>query len=213
MKRLVSSLALVFAAAGVGAATLVGDATLHAPNDLTVVRDGAKTYEFLDLTSTYALPVATAIANHQAEGFRWANAAEMAVLLSAFEFSYTLVPGGVGPLTYHGSESWLTASWNLISRLGADPQGEISGAHYLGGFVDDMPIAGNSTYLYLNAVGVAEVVNDRHSFQAAGIGTFLVRDAAPVPEPGTVVLWLAAGAIFLLRSGLNRPTRVGAAGR
>ncbi len=209
MKKLASSLVLAFAAAGAGAATFVGDATLHSPNDLTVVRDGARIYEFLDLTSTYALPVATAIANHQAEGFRWANAAEMSALLSAFQYSYTLVPGDIGPIDYHGSELWLDASWSLISRLGSDPMGEVSGGHYFGGFINDMPVAGHSTYLYLNAVGVAKVANDQRSFQAAGIGTFLVRDAAPVPEPATAALWLAAGAIAALWLGVRRRKGVG----
>ena len=39
---------------------LIGNATLNAMNDLTVVRDGNVQYEFLDLTPTYGLSVASA---------------------------------------------------------------------------------------------------------------------------------------------------------
>ena len=146
-------------------ATLLGDATLYSPNDLTVVADGNTTFQFFDLTASYGLSVSTAVATYQNAGFRWATAADMAALLSAFNISYAIAPGDSVYLqpadgTQWNYQTFSNATWSFLNHVGYDPAGAISAAYYAAGFIADLPTAGHSTYLYINpSAGLAFVSN------------------------------------------------------
>mgnify|MGYP001405728124 CR=1 FL=1 len=196
MMRLFLGSALVSAVMSANAAVLLPDQSIYLPNDLTVVQDGGVIYQYLDLTVTYGVSASSAIADHASNGFRWATASDMATLLSAFNIKYSIAPGNVSDLTPADGSSWTysnftAATSSFLDHLGYDPIGAISASYYAAGFINDLPMPGRSTYLYINSnAGLAFVSNQYSAFQAAGAGTFLVRNAVSIPEPTTQMLMI-----------------------
>ncbi len=201
------------ASQGSPGATLLPDGTFRAPGDLTVVQEGSTVYEFLDLTASLNLNVNDAIAAFQSDGFSWADASEMTVLLSAFNIAYSINPGDVSQLMPADGMSWTpgtfaSATSSFLNHLGSDPLNDISSA----GFIDDLPVAGRSTYLVINPPnGIAQVSNEQTLFQAAGVGTFLVRSepvVSAVPEVSTIHT-LSLGLLLMMLCAPFRRRTVG----
>lgn len=175
---------------------LLQDASLYEKDDLTVIRDGSVSYQFLDLTATNDLSVGDAIAKYSADGFHWASPVEMSSLLSAFGFEYKSAPSASVQLGRADGASWTPATWasastSFVAHLGFRP------FHYWAtGFVDDQLTPGHSTWLYINPLGLAYTSNEYTAFQQYNVGTFLVREMPAVPEPATTTLMLSALAVF-----------------
>lgn len=192
----------MMASQGSSGATLLPDGSLRAPGDLTVVQEGGTLYEFLDLTATLNVHVNDAIAAFQSDGFSWADASDMTVLLSAFNIAYSINAGDISHLLPADGTSWTpdtfaSATSSFLNHLGSDPLNNISSA----GFINDLPVAGRSTYLVVNPPnGIAQISNEQTLFQAAGLGTFLVRTepvVSAVPEVSTVQT-LSFGLLLLI---------------
>ncbi|RLM52790.1 hypothetical protein DVK02_15945, partial [Halobellus sp. Atlit-31R] len=74
-------------AAPVGAAPiLVGAASLNTIDDLTVIKDGSTTYEFLDLTSTQNMTSSSAVTAFSLYGFELADSDDLTRLFASFGF-------------------------------------------------------------------------------------------------------------------------------
>ncbi len=175
---------------------LLGSGTLNTANDLTVVQNGTVNYEFLDLTATYGLSVASSVGLYGGSGFHWANGADMTVLLGAFNIAYGHFPGGglyaptsLNPLV---SVNAIDAA-NLATFLGKAPG--VNGAL---GWIDEDTSLTNHTYICTGDACTPKIfLQQGQPFWPAVsiIGTFLVRnyDTAPpqssVPVPGALALF------------------------
>ena len=184
------SMAVVLTATPVSAAALLlGTGTLDNADDLTRIQTGSgNVLEFLDLTATDGLSVASALATYATDGFRWADDTEIAPLLEAFGISYAIQPmnltvlGGVGG----GNNT------NFVNYLGTTATTFDGDASV--GWIDALTTATDHSYV---CVGPA-CVSGGFTLNSSGgwpsnrdLGVFLVRDGAdavPVPEPASLTL-------------------------
>ena len=180
------SMAVVLTATPVSAAALLlGTGTLDTADDLTRIQtESGDVLEFLDLTATDGLSVASALATYSTDGFRWADDTEIAPLLEAFGISYAIEPmnltvlGGVGG----GNNT------NFANYLGTT-----TGDASIGWF-DALTTATQHSYLCVGpqCSSGGFTFNALHGWPSnQEIGVFLVRDGAdavPVPEPASLTL-------------------------
>jgi len=178
---------------------LVGNGSLFHPNDLTRIRVGSDIVEFLDLTSTAGLSVASALAAYAGSGFHWANGNDMAELVSAFGMSYSINPGGISA-DLGGSEAQRTS---FVSYLGTPGIKDYTNNT---GWLDDHSTQTMHSYLCVGFVGCGKVNGGGGAFVAqtsqvwpAGpyFGVYLVRTAPPVPESSTLSMLLPGLAAIL----------------
>ena len=167
------------------AALLLGTGTLDTADDLTRIQtESGDVLEFLDLTATDGLSVASALATYSTDGFRWADDTEIAPLLEGFGISYAIQPmnltvlGGVGG----GNNT------NFANYLGTTT-GDASV-----GWFDALTTATQHSYLCVGpqCSSGGFTFNALHGWPSnQEIGVFLVRDGAdavPVPEPASLTL-------------------------
>lgn len=165
--------------------TLVGNGTLNTANDLTIIQDGSTVYEFLDLTPTYGLTIAAATAAFSGQGFRWANGMEVALLFSAFNITYGIIPENIYFMGANISDTNLLANY-----LGINPPSNAAL-----GWIDDHFENGFATYACLGPScvnsGNAFIYNTTNfSSPTPSIATFLVRGRdSQIPEPATLALF------------------------
>lgn len=86
---LASSLLTLCLGVAHAAPTLVGTSTLETQEDLTLIKDGATTYEFLDFTSTVGMSQKSALALYGPKGFTLGTDEDVSRLFDSFGFSYS----------------------------------------------------------------------------------------------------------------------------
>ena len=185
------SMAVVLTATPVSAAALLlGTGTLDNADDLTRIQTGSgNVLEFLDLTATDGLSVASALATYSTDGFRWADDTEIAPLLEAFGISYAIQPlsltvlGGVG-----GGNN--TNFVNYLDRTTTSSAGDASI-----GWIDALNTATDHSFMCVGpgcfSGGFTFNATNQGWPSDQDIGVFLVRDGAdavPVPEPASLTL-------------------------
>lgn len=186
---------LLGATPAVAAPVLLGNGTLNAVNDLTVVQNGGQVLEFLDLTSTQGLSVASALAIHGGDGFHWANRAEVATLYGAFGFAYGSTSQAAVILNVP-----LPAATSFVDYLGATFRTASLG------WIDDFTTDFYHTYscISIDTCSVNGFVENTASFwpSTALAGVYLVRSQSfSVTEPGSIaMISLALVGMFALRT-------------
>lgn len=185
MSRIARAAATVVASLGIALSAaasplLLGTGTVDTLNDITIVQDGARILEFLDLTSSYGKTVASAVNEHASQGFRWANGSEVSTLFGAFNITY-----GIETAAVHN----LGAS-NADAALLADYLGHAASGKYALGWLDDQTVGDYMTYACISTCSPDSFVNNTMFFWDPHpmIGVFLVRDGHAVPEPGSLAL-------------------------
>ena len=162
---------------------LIGNGTLNAADDLTVIQNGNQTLEFLDLPVTAGMSVANAVVAYSGAGFHWASGSEVAQLFQAFGITYVINP-------QHSSNLNLAAgaATAINAYLGTTTFGTGSL-----GWLDDLTTDDYHTYACIsesrcNPIGF--VSNAAGFWPAVNIvGVYLVRDsAAVVSEPASALL-------------------------
>src|SRR5262245_31904597 len=108
--------ALLLASPSYAGPVLIGTATLHVTDDLTVIQTATNTVQWLDLTSTMGMSIVDAATTYGAYGFHWATGAEVAELYAAFGLTYASAP-----------------NFNLATPLPAPYPNQISFMDHLGG--------------------------------------------------------------------------------
>ena len=173
---------------------LIGSASLNLANDLTVIQDGNQVLQFLDLTSTQGMSVATAVGTFGGDGFHWATGNEVAQLYAAFGFSYESAAARITPLVVSPD-----GVANFTSYLG------VTSDDAAAGWIDDHTDATFHTFscISVSACRFGSFVNNI-AFgwpSEQRLGVYLVRSAAnPAPEPGTAALiGIGLAGIFALR--------------
>ena len=182
------------------APVLIGGATLNATDDLTVIQDGAQVFQFLDVSITAGMSVATALATFGAAGFHWATGADVARLYGAFGITYQSIP-----TTYVILSASISDTANLVSYIGTT-LGDAALA-----WIDDNTFSFYHTYSCMGPTTCTPnaFVENTTSFwpSNAEFGVYLVRSQPNmVPEPGTMVLFGLAilGAIRAKNSTVAR---------
>ena len=185
-----AALALLFASGAVSPASadsiLLGTRTLNTANDLTVIDNGGKALEFLDLSVTKGQSVGTAVSTYASNGFHWGTGTEVSDLFDAFGITYASSPG--------------TAHTGAVVDLGAPLTSRTRFLNYVGptfddaalGWIDDRTTPILHTYACISIKTCdpnSFVYNSASSAWPAtsGVGVFLVRDAT-VPEPASLLL-------------------------
>lgn len=183
-KKAIAALAFATAASmpvqGMATPMLIGTGTLNNSNDLTIIKDGATTYEFLDLSPTYGGSVSNAVAAYSADGFHWASGVEVSELFGAFNITYGITPYGEYYPTVDPSDTALLAAY-----LGYEP----AQASALG-WIDDGNNGNWHTYACISGCGRYDTFVTNISLywpEHSTIATFLVR-TAPAPEPNSIAL-------------------------
>jgi len=207
LKRWLSTVTLaasaVVSAPALAAPVLVGGATLNATDDLTVIQDGAQVFQFLDVSVTAGMSVATALATYDAAGFHWATGADVARLYGAFGITYQSIP-----TTYVILSASIADTANLVSYIGTT-LGDAALA-----WIDDNTASFYHTYSCMGPTTCMPnaFVENTSSFWPSNpeIGVYLVRAQSNiVPEPGTLMLLglVALGVATTRRFTQPRSTR------
>lgn len=171
----------------------------------TLIDDGIETIDtgtnlaWLDLTETNGLSVDQSLSAFSS--YRVATQAEVLGLFAT---------AGLPTFTTFGNTSLNSAASLLISLLGATiDNGSTLG--FQGWSLGTGGLNYNDPYVALRNVGTALESTTVYtgldsngwrssSFSVAGVGTYLVREVAPIPLPGAVgLLMLGLGALFIVR--------------
>jgi len=169
----------LFAGLMIWGLTVTAQATLIDRGASTI--DTASGFEWLDLTSTQGMSVATAVTTFSSAGYRYANDIEVAGLLEAFNTTYVLTTGDVATIAVASADALLFTSLFGLTL----------GNAALGGFKIDG--TNRSAYLCISLGtctlgGGFSFTRDVNYFQGDSVfGQFLVKSAS-VPEPGSLVL-------------------------
>jgi hypothetical protein len=165
---------------------LEGSATFKTTDDLTVIKEGATTYDFLDFTATLNLTQADAIAKYQPYGFSLATSADVARLFSAFGITFTPLGGQYD--AYYSITKQQSALF--VSYLGNTfGGGQMAASSAMFNDLSDGPT--QICVGYGVCAGNAFAAN-RDIFGTMSTGAVLVRtevaNVANVPEPASIAL-------------------------
>lgn len=174
--------AVTFAASAQAAPILVGSATFKTADDLTVITDGSKRYEFLDLTSTRNMTSANAVAAFTADHFALATSLDVTRLFNSFGFNFPQLGSSATSIAVTRLQAG-----SFISYLGNTSTNTSGALGNLGSFNLD----GRMAYACIGYgyCGGNAFVNDVDfgGFASVNFGTYLVR-TTDVPEPASLAL-------------------------
>lgn len=183
LKAVVGSFALfagLMSSTAANAGLLVGSATLNRADDLTVIKEGNDTYEFLDLQATMGRSHAEVLSRFGPVGFKVATSRELQWLFESFGFSYA------NKLRSHVALDVTDAQARQFTSY------LYNGAMALGSF-QDLDFGMSWSCVSMNSCNPTSfVANDDYSRGHPIVGVYLVREIAgpkaEVPEPGSFAL-------------------------